>query len=103
MSQKYCYLRTSILHYGVNLFFMFFFFSDNMYIEILDSTRVHPETYEWARKMAVDALEYDEVCVVPLIKSSLWPPAPTWSLALIGRPTRMCMCICSRNGLIIMM
>ena len=35
--------------------------SDNTYIEVLDSTRVHPETYEWARKMAVDALEYDEV------------------------------------------
>ena len=35
-----------------------------MYIEILDSTRVHPETYEWARKMAVDALEYDEVYIV---------------------------------------
>lgn len=33
---------------------------DNTYIEVLDSTRVHPETYEWARKMAVDALEYDE-------------------------------------------
>jgi transcriptional accessory protein Tex/SPT6 len=32
-----------------------------VYIEVLDSTRVHPETYEWARKMAVDALEYDEV------------------------------------------
>jgi transcription elongation factor SPT6 len=26
----------------------------------LDGTRVHPETYEWARKMAVDALELDE-------------------------------------------
>lgn len=37
--------------------------SDNnsdTYIEVLDSTRVHPETYEWARKMAVDALEYDD-------------------------------------------
>ena len=30
------------------------------YIEMLDSTRVHPEAYEWARKMAVDALEYDD-------------------------------------------
>jgi transcription elongation factor SPT6 len=30
------------------------------YIEVLDSTRVHPEAYEWARKMAVDALEYDD-------------------------------------------
>ena len=38
--------------------------SDNTYIEVLDSTRVHPETYEWARKMAVDALEYDEVNVL---------------------------------------
>nr|NVI78424.1 Spt6 [Cucujiformia] len=25
-----------------------------------DGSRVHPETYEWARKMAVDALEYDD-------------------------------------------
>ena len=31
-------------------------------VEVLDGTRIHPETYEWARKMAVDALEYDEVC-----------------------------------------
>lgn len=30
------------------------------YIEVLDGLRVHPETYDWARKMAVDALEYDE-------------------------------------------
>jgi transcription elongation factor SPT6 len=34
--------------------------SDSSYVEILDSTRIHPETYEWARKMAIDALEYDE-------------------------------------------
>lgn len=34
--------------------------SSDSYIEVLDSTRIHPETYEWARKMAVDALEYDE-------------------------------------------
>ncbi|CAG0900948.1 unnamed protein product [Cyprideis torosa] len=33
--------------------------STDMYIEVLDSTRIHPETYEWARKMAVDALEYN--------------------------------------------
>lgn len=26
----------------------------------MDGSRVHPETYEWARKMAVDALEYDD-------------------------------------------
>uniref|UniRef100_A0A914CC01 Suppressor of Ty 6 homolog n=1 Tax=Acrobeloides nanus TaxID=290746 RepID=A0A914CC01_9BILA len=30
------------------------------YVEVLDSSRVHPETYEWARKMAVDALEADD-------------------------------------------
>ena len=30
------------------------------YIEVLDGTRVHPEAYEWARKMAVDALDYDD-------------------------------------------
>ncbi|CAH3024911.1 unnamed protein product [Porites evermanni] len=30
------------------------------YIEVLDGSRIHPETYEWAKKMAVDALEYDE-------------------------------------------
>ncbi len=29
-------------------------------MEVLDGSRVHPETYEWARKMAVDALEYEE-------------------------------------------
>ncbi|KAI0979818.1 hypothetical protein GJ496_000989 [Pomphorhynchus laevis] len=29
-------------------------------IEFLDSTRIHPEAYEWARKMAVDGLEYDD-------------------------------------------
>jgi transcription elongation factor SPT6 len=29
-------------------------------IEILDSTRIHPETYEWARKMAVDALDFED-------------------------------------------
>ena len=34
--------------------------STEAYVEILDGTRVHPETYEWARKMAVDALEYDD-------------------------------------------
>lgn len=27
---------------------------------MLDGSRVHPETYEWARKMAVDALEIDD-------------------------------------------
>lgn len=30
------------------------------YIEVLDSTRIHPEAYDWARKMAVDALDTEE-------------------------------------------
>ncbi|XP_037068025.1 LOW QUALITY PROTEIN: transcription elongation factor SPT6-like, partial [Pollicipes pollicipes] len=30
------------------------------YTDLLDGTRIHLETYEWARKMAVDALEYDD-------------------------------------------
>ena len=30
------------------------------YVEPLDGSRVHPETYAWARKMAIDALEFDE-------------------------------------------
>ena len=31
-----------------------------MYVEVLDGSRIHNEAYEWARKMAVDALEYEE-------------------------------------------
>uniref|UniRef100_A0A1I7XT04 Suppressor of Ty 6 homolog n=1 Tax=Heterorhabditis bacteriophora TaxID=37862 RepID=A0A1I7XT04_HETBA len=31
------------------------------YVEVLDGSRVHPETYEWARKMAVDALECNSI------------------------------------------
>ena len=34
--------------------------STESYVEVLDGSRVHPETYEWARKMAVDALEYED-------------------------------------------
>ncbi|KAK0416608.1 hypothetical protein QR680_012588 [Steinernema hermaphroditum] len=30
------------------------------YVEVLDGSRVHPETYEWARKMAIDALEIED-------------------------------------------
>jgi transcription elongation factor SPT6 len=37
-----------------------FLCSTEAYVEVLDGSRVHPETYEWARKMAVDALEYDD-------------------------------------------
>ena len=36
------------------------FYSTEEYTDVLDASRVHPETYEWARKMAIDALEYDE-------------------------------------------
>ncbi|KAG8224517.1 hypothetical protein J437_LFUL004208 [Ladona fulva] len=32
----------------------------NKKCSVLDGSRVHPETYEWARKMAVDALEYED-------------------------------------------
>ena len=35
-------------------------FSTEEYTDVLDASRVHPETYEWARKMAIDALEYDD-------------------------------------------
>ncbi len=38
----------------------FICYSTEAYVEVLDGSRVHPETYEWARKMAVDALEYDD-------------------------------------------
>ncbi|RUS83311.1 hypothetical protein EGW08_008933 [Elysia chlorotica] len=34
--------------------------SSDTYVDVLDGSRVHPEAYEWARKMAVDALEYDD-------------------------------------------
>ncbi|ODN05104.1 Transcription elongation factor SPT6 [Orchesella cincta] len=34
--------------------------STESYVEVLDGSRVHPETYEWARKMAVDALDCDD-------------------------------------------
>ena len=34
--------------------------STDAYVEVLDGSRVPPETYEWARKMAIDALEIDE-------------------------------------------
>ncbi len=31
-----------------------------VYVEVLDGSRIHYEAYDWAKKMAVDALEYDE-------------------------------------------
>lgn len=43
-----------------NIFFVSSSHSTDCYVEVLDGSRVHPETYEWARKMAVDALEYDD-------------------------------------------
>ena len=42
------------------MFFVSSSHSTDCYVEVLDGSRVHPETYEWARKMAVDALEYDD-------------------------------------------
>jgi Transcriptional accessory protein len=39
---------------------LFHSYSTDAYVEVLDGSRVHPETYEWARKMAVDALEDTE-------------------------------------------
>jgi transcription elongation factor SPT6 len=35
------------------------FSSTEAYVEVLDGSRVHPETYEWASRMAVHALEHD--------------------------------------------
>ena len=32
----------------------------DIYIEVLDGSRIHTEHYSWARKMAVDALCNDE-------------------------------------------
>ena len=32
----------------------------DIYIEVLDGSRIHPEHYSWARKMAVDALCGDD-------------------------------------------
>lgn len=52
--------RSSRLPRGPCLMHHFASSSTDSYIEVLDGSRVHPETYEWARKMAVDALEYDE-------------------------------------------
>ena len=39
---------------------MHYVLSTETYVDVLDGSRVHPEAYEWARKMAVDALEYDD-------------------------------------------
>lgn len=35
--------------------------NDDRY-EVLDGTRIHPETYDWPRKMAVDSADDNEVC-----------------------------------------
>jgi transcription elongation factor SPT6 len=37
--------------------------------EVLDGTRIHPEDYELGRKMAADAMEYDEEDVTQLVNS----------------------------------
>ena len=38
-----------------------------IYIEVLDGSRIHPEHYPWARKMAVDAMCNDDDDDVSLI------------------------------------
>ena len=48
------------------------------YIEVLDGSRVHPETYEWAKKMAVDALEYDEVINVVVLFTTMSLMVGNW-------------------------
>ena len=59
--------------------------TDNM--EILDSTRIHPETYDWARKMAVDALEYDDVrSSVSFIKFYIFQLPPYESIKRLNYP-----------------
>ncbi|KAG9508769.1 Transcription elongation factor SPT6, partial [Fragariocoptes setiger] len=35
-------------------------YQTDQYINLLDSTRIHPEAYDWAKKIATDALEGDE-------------------------------------------
>lgn len=52
------------------------------YIEVLDGSRVHPETYEWAKKMAVDALEYDEVMKFCSKKCSIAELSITFTFSL---------------------
>jgi len=42
------------------ILFLFGGSSTDEYVEALDSTRVHPETYDWARKMAVDAMDLED-------------------------------------------
>nr|XP_018907506.1 PREDICTED: transcription elongation factor SPT6-like [Bemisia tabaci] len=34
--------------------------STDPYVEVLDGSRIHPERYEWAQKMAADALKYED-------------------------------------------
>ncbi|KAH8236737.1 hypothetical protein KR026_009703 [Drosophila bipectinata] len=35
-------------------------YNTESYVEVLDGSRVHPETYEWARKMASDAVDAED-------------------------------------------
>ena len=55
------------------------------YIEVLDGSRVHPETYEWAKKMAVDALEYDEVMKFYSKKCSIAELSITFTFSFIEK------------------
>jgi len=36
---------------------MFYYSVDCEYPEVLDRTRIHPENYDWAKRMAIDALD----------------------------------------------
>lgn len=43
-------------------------------MEVLDGSRIHPESYELARKMAVDALECDDDNNVAAVEEILENP-----------------------------
>ncbi|XP_069160471.1 transcription elongation factor SPT6-like [Procambarus clarkii] len=60
--------------------------SDN-YIDVLDSTRIHPEAYDWARKMVFDALDYEDENGEPAeaLKEILETPEKLSVTALSGR------------------
>lgn len=54
---KTLYVQTVVLALKHQLIWWHINSHYSIFLQILDGSRVHPETYEWARKMAVDALE----------------------------------------------
>lgn len=44
--------------------------NDDRY-EVLDGTRIHPETYDWPRKMAVDSADDNEVFIILIYSLNL--------------------------------